>query len=72
MKMIDMGIMEDEAAQTAAEYLMIFGGIIVIVLVAVISYQNYVRGLGGNLTNGSEIQSVENNLQDINQTLNQT
>ncbi|MBI5458887.1 MAG: class III signal peptide-containing protein [Methanobacterium sp.] len=70
--MIDMGIMEDEAAQTAAEYLMIFGGIIVIVLVAVISYQNYVRGLGGNLTNGSEIQSVENNLQDINQTLNQT
>jgi len=72
MKMIDMGIIEDEAAQTAAEYLMIFGGIIVIVLVAVISYQNYVRGLGGNLTNGSEIQSVENNLQDINQTLNQT
>ena len=72
MKMIDIGIMEDEAAQTAAEYLMIFGGIIVIVLVAVISYQNYVRGLGGNLTNGSEIQSVENNLQDINQTLNQT
>ncbi|MBI4813857.1 MAG: class III signal peptide-containing protein [Methanobacterium sp.] len=70
--MIDIGIMEDEAAQTAAEYLMIFGGIIVIVLVAVISYQNYVRGLGGNLTNGSEIQSVENNLQDINQTLNQT
>ncbi|KAF5050944.1 MULTISPECIES: class III signal peptide-containing protein [Methanobacterium] len=72
MKMIDNGIMKDEAAQTAAEYVLLFGGIIVIVLVAIISYQNYVKGLGGNLTNGSEIQSVENNLQDINQKLNQT
>ncbi len=72
MKMINNGIMKDEAAQTAAEYVLLFGGIIVIVLVAIISYQNYVKGLGGNLTNGSEIQSVENNLQDINQKLNQT
>lgn len=64
--------MKDEAAQTAAEFVMLFGGIIVIVLVAIISYQNYVNGLGGNITNGSEMQSVENNLQDINQTLNQT
>ena len=72
MRMIDRVIRNDEAAQTAAEYLMIFGGIIVIVLVAVISYQNYVKGLGGNITNGSEVQSIENNLQDINNTLNQT
>ncbi|MDO5837144.1 MAG: class III signal peptide-containing protein [Methanobacterium sp.] len=72
MKIIDKGIMKDEAAQTAAEFVMLFGGIIVIVLVAIISYQNYVNGLGGNITNGSEMQSVENNLQDINQTLNQT
>lgn len=72
MKMIDTGIMNDEAAQSAAEYVMIFGGIIVIVLVAIISYQNYVSGLGGNITNGSEMQSVENNLQEINQSLNQT
>ncbi|WP_287681085.1 class III signal peptide-containing protein [Methanobacterium sp.] len=72
MKMIDNGIMKDEAAQTAAEFVLLFGGIIVIVLVAIISYQNYVKGLGGELINGSEIQSVENNLQDINQKLNQT
>ncbi|MCC7559944.1 MAG: class III signal peptide-containing protein [Methanobacterium sp.] len=64
--------MKDEAAQTAAEFVLLFGGIIVIVLVAIISYQNYVKGLGGELINGSEIQSVENNLQDINQKLNQT
>ena len=72
MKMIDNGIMKDEAAQTAAEFVMLFGGIIVIVLVAIISYQNYVKGLGGELINGSEMQTVENNLQDINQSLNQT
>jgi hypothetical protein len=67
--MRDIGIIEDEAAQTAAEYLMIFGGIIVIVLVAVISYQNYVRGVGGNITNGSEMNSVNNNLTAINNSL---
>ena len=67
--MMDIGIIEDEAAQTAAEYLMIFGGIIVIVLVAVISYQNYVRGVGGNITNGSEMNSVNGNLTAINNSL---
>jgi hypothetical protein len=67
--MRDIGIIEDEAAQTAAEYLMIFGGIIVIVLVAVISYQNYVRGVGGNITNGSEMNSVNGNLTAINNSL---
>jgi len=69
MRMKDIGILNDETAQAAAEYLMIFGGIIVIVLVAIISYQNYIKGLGGNLTNGSEIQSVENTLNEINQSL---
>jgi len=67
-----MGIIEDEAAQTAAEYLLLFGGIIVIVLVAIIVYRNYVRDMGASLSNGSEVQSVENNLQDINETLNQS
>lgn len=60
-----MGIIEDEAAQTAAEYLLIFGGVIVIVLIAIIVYRNYTNSLGKDLANGSEIQSVENSLQDI-------
>jgi Flp pilus assembly pilin Flp len=71
MRMMEIGILKDETAQTSAEYIMILGGIIVIVLVAIISYQNYIRGLGGNITNGSEVQSVENTLQDINQSLTQ-
>lgn len=70
MGIIEIGIMEDEAAQTSAEYVMLLGGIIVIVLVAIITYQNYVRGLGGSITNGSEVNSINGNLTEINKTLN--
>ena len=70
MKLIEIGIMEDEAAQTSAEYIMLLGGIIVIVLVAIITYQNYVRGLGGNIINGSEVNSINGNLTEINKSLN--
>jgi len=69
MKMMEIGILEDETAQTAAEYLMILGGIIVIVLVAMISYQDYIRGLGSSITDGSEVSSVNGNLTEINNTL---
>lgn len=65
MKVIKMGFIEDEAAQSSAEYLLIFGGIIVIVLIAIIVYRNYTAGLGKELVNGSEIHTVENSLQDI-------
>lgn len=67
-----MGIIEDEAAQTAAEFVLIFGGILVIVIIALIVYRNYVNDMGDELVNGSEVQSVENNLQDINSNLNKT
>lgn len=62
-------MVEDEAAQSSAEYIMIIGGIIVIVLVAVIAYQNYIKGIGGDITNGSEMSSVNSNLTAINNTL---
>nr|WP_319374224.1 class III signal peptide-containing protein [uncultured Methanobacterium sp.] len=70
MRIIEISIMEDEAAQTSAEYVMLLGGIIVIVLVAIITYQSYVRGLGSNITNGSEVNSINGNLTEINKTLN--
>ncbi|NYB51482.1 MAG: class III signal peptide-containing protein [Methanobacteriaceae archaeon] len=68
MKKIE--IFKDESAQTSAEYILIFGGIIVIVLVAIISYQNYVKGVGADITNGSEMSSLNSNLTQINNTLN--
>jgi len=70
MRIIEIGIMEDEAAQSSAEYVMLLGGIIVIVLVAIITYQNYVRGLGSSITDGSEVNSINGNLTEINKTLN--
>ena len=72
MKIIEMGIVKDEAAQSSAEYVLILGGIIVIALVALIVYKNYVSGVGSNITNGSEMNSVNGNLTQINKTLNKT
>jgi uncharacterized protein (UPF0333 family) len=70
MGVIDMGIMEDETAQTSAEFVLLFGGIIVIVLIAMIVYRNYVHDMGDELTNGSEVQDIDNSLQEINQSFN--
>jgi uncharacterized protein (UPF0333 family) len=44
-----MKIREDERAQTSAEMILLFGGIIVIAIVALIVYQNYTKGLGTNI-----------------------
>ncbi|EKF85796.1 class III signal peptide-containing protein [Methanobacterium formicicum] len=72
MKKIEIGIVKDEAAQTSAEYVLILGGIIVIALVAIIVYKNYVSGVGSSLNGGSEMNSINGNLTQINKTLNKT
>ncbi|CDG65672.1 MAG: hypothetical protein PWQ15_1437 [Methanobacterium sp.] len=69
MRTIDKGIRNDETAQAAAEYLMLLGGILVIVLVAIFVYQDYVDGLGDSITNGSDVESIKDNLTEINDTL---
>ena len=65
-----MGIIKDEAAQTSAEFVLLFGGIIVIVLIAMIVYRNYVNDMGDELTNGSEVHDIDNSLQEINESFN--
>ena len=70
MQIKKIGIVKDEAAQTSAEYIMIIGGIFVIVLIAVIAYNNYIKGIGGNITNGSVVNSINGNLSQINNSLN--
>ncbi len=42
-----MDIINEEAAQRSAELMLLFGGIIVIAIVAAIFYKNYLTGLGG-------------------------
>lgn len=56
-----MRLLKDEAAQTSAELVLLFGGIIVIALVALISYQNYLSGLGNEI-NGTQLNETTNNI----------
>jgi uncharacterized protein (UPF0333 family) len=41
----NLNFFEDDHAQGSAEYLMIFGGIIIIAIVAIIFYQSYIQSV---------------------------
>ncbi len=60
-----MNIIKDNAAQTSAELLLLFGGVIVIVVVFALFYRNYLSGLG-NAINGTDLQNVNNNITSLN------
>ena len=49
----------DNKAQTAAEFILIIGGIIVIVMVLLIAYKNYLSDLSGEI-NSTEVQNLDN------------
>lgn len=59
-----MKLMKDETAQVSAELVLLFGGIIVIALVALISYQNYLKGLGNEI-NGTQLNNTTNNISNL-------
>ncbi|HEX7468504.1 MAG TPA: class III signal peptide-containing protein [Methanobacterium sp.] len=56
-----MRIVDDEVAQTSAELILIFGGIIVIALIALVTYQNYLKGLGNEI-HDTELQNTINQI----------
>ncbi len=63
-----MKLIIDESAQVSAELILIFGGIICIVLAALLFYNNYVNGFNSAAFNASNnntqmnstIQSIQN------------
>lgn len=59
-----MKILEDESGQGAVEYILIFGGVIVIVIIAAIYYKNYANGLGDAI-NKSDVDNINKSLQNI-------
>lgn len=59
-----MDIINEEAAQSSAELVLLFGGIIVIAITAAIFYKNYLSGLGGNITT-TDLQNVNNNINNL-------
>ncbi len=59
-----MDIINDEAAQSSAELVLLFGGIIVIAIIAALFYKNYLNGLGGNITT-TDLQNVNNKINNL-------
>ena len=52
-----MKIVIDECGQGAAEYILLFGGVIVIAVAALLIYRTYFT-TGGGLTSASDINAV--------------
>ena len=63
-----MNIYDDEAAQTSAEMILLFGGVIAVVVVAAVFYKNYLSGLGGNITS-NDLSSVTNSINGTGNSL---
>jgi hypothetical protein len=59
-----MKIVNDEAAQTSAELILIMGGIIVIALIALVTYKNYLSGLGNEINN-TDLQNTTNQINGL-------
>lgn len=54
-----MRFLKDEKGQGAAEYILLFGGVIVIAIVALILYRSYFQG---QTLSSNDIQKVRTNL----------
>ncbi len=65
-----MKIIIDESAQVSAELILIFGGIMVIALIALVVYNNYVHGFNTYAFNASnnttQLNSTINSIQNLN------
>lgn len=60
-----MQILKEENAQGSAELLMVFGGIIVIAIIAALVYKNYLNGLGNATNNSTDMQNINQSLNNI-------
>ena len=56
--------MLDNKGQTSAEFILLIGGIIVIVLLTLIFYRNYIMGLSGEIK-GEEVSNFNNKLDSL-------
>ena len=63
-----MRILKEEGAQTSAEMILIFGGMIVIAIAAATYYRIYLAGLGNEITN-TDLNAVTQKLSELNEKL---
>lgn len=54
----------DSNGQTSAEFILLFGGIMVVVLLAVYMYNNYMKDLGGQI-NSKEVKEFNDELNSL-------
>ncbi len=54
----------DNSGQTSAEFILLFGGIIVVVLLVIYMYNNYMSDLSGEIAS-REVQEFNNQLANI-------
>lgn len=56
--------MVDEKGQTSAEFILLIGGIIVVVLLTLVFYKNYINGLSGEIR-GEEVSNFNDELDSL-------
>lgn len=56
----------DNNAQSSAEFILLFGGIMVVVLLVIYMYRNYVGDLSGELKS-NEVNEFSNKLDEISE-----
>ena len=56
----------DNSAQASAELILLFGGIMVVVLLAIYMYKNYIQDLGNEIKSG-EVSKLNNELQELSE-----
>ena len=54
----------DDKAQASAEFILLFGGIMVVVLLAIYMYKNYMTDLSGQI-NSKEVKEFNNELNTL-------
>lgn len=59
-----MEFLKDDTGQGAAEMILLFGGVIVITVVALAFYSDYVNNLGENI-NGTEVEDLKTNISNL-------
>lgn len=56
----------DNSAQASAELILLFGGIMVVVLLAIYMYKNYIQDWGSEIKS-EEVSRLNNELQEISE-----
>jgi len=62
-----MNFLKDEAGQGAAEYILLFGGVIVIAIVALLIYKQYFKNT--NLNSANDVNTVRDSANKGSSTL---